>query len=49
MGVLCLIGAAILLKYQLDESSPWKYLAVFQLVIAGSLIIMLGHDWFLSM
>jgi hypothetical protein len=47
VGFICLLGALIMWKFQLDDSSPWTYLVVVQLVIVGTLIILLGHDWFL--
>jgi hypothetical protein len=47
VGLICLLGALIMWKFQFDDSSPWTYLVVIQLVIAGTLIILLGYDWFL--
>jgi hypothetical protein len=47
VGLICLLGALIMWKFQLDDSSPWTYVVVVQLVIAGTVIILLGYDWFL--
>jgi len=48
VGLLCLLAAAVLYRYQLNDSSPWTYFFVVQLVIGGFVLILLGYGAFVG-